>query len=167
MKINTDIGNNWLKVFKSIEELNKNLDKLPDNGTVVYTYGAWDLFHPGHVNFLTRARDLGNYLIVGVIADEPIRVLKGLERPIQSQEERMITVGCLRCVDAVIAQPEYDPSEQLKSLKQIQILTKGDDWDYIPGTETIEILGGRLIKLSYTDLFSTSQLVSKLKKVVD
>ena len=61
MKINTDIGNDWLKVFKSIEELNKNLDKLPDNGTVVYTYGAWDLFHPGHVHFLTRARDLGNY----------------------------------------------------------------------------------------------------------
>ena len=48
-------------------------------------------------------------------------------------------------------------------MEKVDILTKGDDWDYIPGTETIENLGGRLIKISYTDGFSTSKTVKKIE----
>ena len=152
----------WVNLFEHIEDLNQILDDLPEEYSIVYTYGAWDLLHPGHINFLSRARELGDFLIVGVVADLPIRDLKGIERPIQIQSERLVTVGSLRCVDATIAQPEYDPSDQLRSLKKVNILTKGDDWEYIPGTETIEGLGGKLVKFSYTDGFSTSSIVAKL-----
>ena len=152
----------WVNLFEHIEDLNRILDDFPEDFRIVYTYGAWDLLHPGHIHFLNRARELGDFLVVGVVADSPIRNLKGAERPIQTQNERLITVGSLRCVDATVAQPEYDPSDQLRSLKQVHILTKGDDWDYIPGTETIEELGGKLVKFSYTDGFSTSSIVAKL-----
>ena len=74
----------------------------------------------------------------------------------------MVTTSSVRFVDAVVGQSEYDPSNELRILSRIDILTKGDDWDYIPGTETIEQLGGKLVKFSYTDGFSTSKLVSKL-----
>lgn len=154
--------NKWLNIFESIEDLNQILKDLSSDFKVVYTYGAWDLLHPGHINFLSRAKNLGDFLIVGVVADSPIRNLKGKERPLQTLSERLITVGSLRLVDATIAQSEYDPSEQLRSLKRVNILTKGDDWDYIPGTETIEDLGGKLVKFSYTGGFSTSRIVEKL-----
>ena len=154
---------NWLNVFESLKELNLVLNDFPGNCKIVYTYGAWDLLHPGHIRYFTRARELGGFLIAGVVADEPIRNLKGSNRPVQLQSERLITVGSIRCVDAVIPQPEYDPSNELKALRRVDILTKGDDWEYIPGTETIRELGGKLVKLSYTDGFSTSKLVSKLE----
>ena len=73
-------------------------------------------------------------------------------------------VGSLRMVDAVIHQPVYDPSVQLKQISKIDILTKGDDWDYIPGQETIHDMGGKLVKLGYTKSFSTSSIVKKLSK---
>ena len=51
------------------------------NKTVVYTYGAWDIVHPGHIKFLRRAKALGDFLIVGTVSDKPIRSLKGPDRP--------------------------------------------------------------------------------------
>jgi len=164
MKISTDIKGKWLKLFNRIDDLNQIIDNLPEDFRIVYTYGAWDLLHPGHIRFLSRARELGDFLIVGVVSDTPIQDLKGEERPIQTLSERLIIVSSLRIVDATIIQPEYDPSDQLQSLKRVSILTKGDDWEYIPGEETITKLGGKLVKLSYTEGVSTSYLVSKLSK---
>ena len=110
---------------------------------------------------------LGDFLIVGVVADLPIRELKGASRPVQTQEERILTSGSIRDVDAVIAQSDYDPTIILEQLPRIDILTKGDDWDYIPGTQTIEKLGGKLIKLNYSDGYSTSKLVKKMENESD
>ena len=63
---------------------------------------------------------------------------------------------------AAVYQKEYDPSEILKKLFRVDILLKGDDWDYIPGQETIESLGGKLVKLSYSQNYSSSAIVSKM-----
>lgn len=147
---------------ETVETINEQIAKLPDDAKIVYTYGAWDLLHPGHVLYLARAKALGDFLVVGVVADTPIKNLKGEERPLQTENERLVTSGSLRCVDAAIIQPEYDPSPHLKGLLRVDILTKGDDWEYIPGTETVEDLGGKLVKMSYTEAFSTSKLVSKM-----
>ena len=135
---------------------------------IVYTYGAFDLFHPGHIKLLQRARDLGDYLVVGVVADAAIKELKGKDRPIQSQEDRVTILEHIDIVDEVMLQDVYDPSANLRKLladnKPVAILAKGDDWTYIPGTETIEELGGMLVKLSYSKGFSTSDTVKKIKE---
>lgn len=154
--------NNWIQIYNSIKSINEKIATLRSDSHIVYTYGVWDLLHPGHIKLLTRARDLGDFLIVGVVADEPIRNLKGPDRPVQKLDERLINVGILRCVDAAIRQPEYDPSRELKMLARVNILTKGDDWDYIPGVETIEELGGKLIKLTYSNEYSTSSIIKKI-----
>ena len=154
----------YLNFCEDLKVLRNDLERNYCTKTIVYTYGAWDLLHPGHVRLLSRAKDLGDFLIVGVISDKQIKEFKGIDRPIQTEKERLITVGSLRMVDAVIHQPVYDPSIQLKQISKIDILTKGDDWDYIPGEETIQSLGGKLIKLGYTENFSTSGIVKKLSK---
>ena len=101
-------------------------------------------------------------LCLPVSTQNKIRDLKGEERPVQTQEDRSIIVSSARFVDAVIPQSLYDPTDILKDLVKVNILTKGDDWEYIPGQETIEELGGKLVKLGYTEEFSTSKLVSKM-----
>jgi len=154
----------WIKKYSKISELNSLLKNLPKKKKIVYTYGAFDLLHPGHIRLLVRAKELGDYLIVGIVSDNPIKNLKGKDRPIQKFDDRLTIVGSLRCVDAVIEQLDYDPSNELKKLNRVNILTKGNDWDYIPGTETIESMGGELILLNYTEKFSTSKIVKNIKK---
>jgi len=134
----------------------------------IYTYGAFDLLHPGHIKLLEGARKLGDYLIVGVVGDEAIKELKGKDRPIQTQEDRAYIIDSLSCVDEVILQDGYDPSRYLKAYEgKIDFLVKGDDWEYIPGTETIYELGGVLIKLSYSRDYSTSSMIKKIKEQND
>lgn len=131
----------------------------------VYTYGAWDLLHSGHIKLLERARELGDYLIVGIVSDDAIKELKGQDRPIQTQEDRAFIIESLSCVDEVILQDGYDPSRYLKAYDgKIDFLVKGDDWEYIPGTETIHELGGTLVKLTYSKAYSTSNMIAKIKK---
>lgn len=133
----------------------------------VYTYGAWDLIHPGHIKLLERAKALGDYLIVGIVSDDAIKNLKGTDRPIQTQVDRAYVIESIIHVDEIVLQEGYDPTANLEKCeaegKHIDILAKGDDWDYIPGTETIEKLGGVLVKLKYTKGHSTSSIVTKLK----
>jgi len=155
-------NNKWLKVFDSPNEIKKIVTNLPTQKRTVYTYGVWDLLHPGHIKLLMKARELGDYLIVGVVTDEPIRNLKGKNRPIQKLQDRLFIVGSLSCVDAVLAQSKYDPTTELLGIKRVDVLTKGDDWENIPGQNTIKKMGGELIKLKYTPEFSTSRIVTKI-----
>ena len=145
-----------------IKNINLEIDSFPQEKLVVYTYGAWDLLHPGHIIFLNRAKELGHYLVVGVISDNAIKELKGSNRPIQKESDRLFIVEHLSMVDRCLIQEEYDPSSILRGINRLDILTKGDDWDYIPGQETIVELGGKMVKLSYTSSYSTSKTVEKL-----
>lgn len=152
----------WNHICQTAEEARKIISELPPDKKVVYTYGVWDLLHPGHVRLLTRARELGDFLIVGVVADEPVRELKGKGRPTQGQGDRLSLVGSLRCVDIAIPQNLYDPTPEMTILGRLNILTKGNDWERIPGEKTIEGMGGRLVKLSYSKEYSSSSLISKI-----
>jgi len=129
----------------------------------VYTYGVWDLLHSGHIRLLQKANEFGDVLIVGVVKDKAVRKKKGKDRPIRSEYERLAVIKALKMVDHAILQDEFDPSNEMRTIGKINVLVKGDDWDYIPGTEAIEEMGGMLIKLKYTDGISTSDTVKKIK----
>jgi len=134
------------------------------NKIIVYTYGVFDILHPGHINVLKNAKALGDFLVVGIVADEPVRKLKGDTRPIMPQADRAALISALKCVDDVVLQKEYDPSQNiLQYTQKINILTKGDDWDFIPGTSAVESIGGKLIKLPYTQSQSTSAIIRKIQ----
>lgn len=128
---------------------------------VVYTYGAFDLLHPGHIKMLETAASFGDELIVGIVGDKAIRDLKGKDRPIQNEKDRLRTVQSLKCVDVAMMQKDYDPEPNLEKIKP-DILVKGDDWDHIPGQEWMKKHGGKLIKPPYSGGWSTSATVKKI-----
>lgn len=128
----------------------------------VYTYGVFDLLHTGHIRLLQNARNLGEELIVGVVRDEPVKKLKGEDRPIQSFDERLSIISELKCVDLAVEQKEYDPTPNL-ILFNPDVLTKGDDWEHIPGQEWAAENKKEFVKLPYSKDVSTSKTVDKIK----
>lgn len=156
------------KIYKICEEKNKDHFRLTgvlfehvDYKKIVYTYGAFDLLHPGHIKMLETAASYGDKLIVGIVGDKAIRDLKGKDRPIQNEKDRLRIVQSIKCVDIAMKQKDYDPEPNLEKVKP-DILVKGDDWDHIPGQEWMEKHGGKLIKPKYSKGWSTSSTVKKM-----
>lgn len=131
-------------------------------GTVVFTNGVFDLLHPGHVRYLTKARSFGDALIVGVNSDRSVRANKGPERPINRAEERVEILLSLSCVDAAAI---FDEDTPLSIITQIQpdVLVKGADWgpNNIVGRNVVEARGGRVVRVNLAEGFSTTNLIKK------
>ena len=89
---------------------------------IVLTSGTWDLFHVGHAEYLERAKELGDLLIVGVDSDEKVRERKGPHRPVVPQEERVSILCHLRHVDAVTLKPVSERQNALIRLVRPDIL---------------------------------------------
>jgi rfaE bifunctional protein nucleotidyltransferase chain/domain len=141
---------------------------------IVFTNGCFDILHRGHVEYLTKARDLGNVLVVGLNTDASVkRQNKSPERPINKQETRAIILAALECVDYVVLFDEDTPLELIK-LIQPDILVKGSDYDanetdkaskkYIVGSDIVKAYGGQIITIDLTEGFSTTGLIHNLKK---
>jgi len=133
--------------------------------TVVTTNGCFDLLHPGHVRFLQQARNQGDVLIVGLNSDESVRRLKGPGRPLISQEDRAAMLAALRCVDHVVIFPELLANDLL-ALLQPDIHCKGGDYtaDTLPEAEIIRQCGGQIRILSFSEGYSTSELVRLIRE---
>lgn len=133
--------------------------------TVVFTNGVFDLLHPGHVRYLTQARQLGGALIVGVNADSSVRRNKGPGRPITPEGERAELLAGLECVDAVVLFDEDTPAAIVRAI-QPDVLVKGADWpaDQIVGRSTVEARGGRVVRIAIEEGFSTTAVVEKVRR---
>ena len=81
-----------------------------ENKKIVFTNGCFDILHKGHVEYLSRARDLGDKLIIGLNTDNSVKQQgKAPNRPINNEEARAILLSALECVDAVIYFEEQTP----------------------------------------------------------
>src|SRR6059058_181751 len=84
------------------DELIRQVAAARESGrTVVLANGCFDLFHVGHLRYLTGAKELGDILVVGVNSDRQSRILKGNGRPVFPENERAELISSLRCVDLV------------------------------------------------------------------
>ncbi len=134
--------------------------------TVVFTNGCFDLLHRGHVDYLQRARDLGDALVVGVNGDHSVRQLKGPGRPILPEDDRAAVLAALRAVDVVVIfhQPT---AEALVAAIQPAVYVKGGDWG--PGQRTppeaavVFSYGGRVQFIPYLPGRSTSEIVAQIR----
>lgn len=93
----------------------------------VITYGTFDLLHKGHINILRRAKELGDYLVVGVSSDEFNR-LKDKES-YYSFEERKLILEAIRYVDEVIKEDNWEQKRNDIIKNDIDIFVIGDDWE--------------------------------------
>ncbi len=130
-------------------------------GTVVATGGCFDLLHAGHVSLLSRARGLGDCLVVCLNSDASVRRLKGDGRPVVGEQDRRQVLEALASVDAVAVFDEPTPAQVLRDLRP-DIFVKGGDYAgaTLPEAAVLDEWGGQLVVLPYLDGRSTSRLLA-------
>ncbi len=135
--------------------------------TVVWTNGAFDLLHPGHLASLRQARALGDVLIVGVNSDRSVKAYKGPNRPILNQNERAAMLAALECVTAAMIFDEDTPAESLMKLKP-DIHCKGAEYAPphgrpVPERAVVEDYGGRIEYLPLVPGVSTTEILRRIR----
>ena len=130
---------------------------------IVFTNGCFDLVHQGHIDYLSKARDLGNILIIGLNTDNSVSRLKGSHRPINDERSRALILASFLFVDAVILFDEDTPYELIKKV-QPDILVKGSDYkaENIVGYDIVTTKGGKVETLDFLPGFSTSGIEKKI-----
>lgn len=131
---------------------------------VVMTNGCFDILHPGHVDYLERARALGDRLVVAINDDDSVRRLKGKSRPINPLATRARMLLALSCVDWVVAFSEDTP-ERLYCRALPDILVKGGDYseDAVAGGECVKAAGGQVRILDLLQGHSTTDLIARIR----
>lgn len=132
---------------------------------IVFTNGCFDILHRGHVEYLCRARDLADKLVLGLNTDASVKRLgKSPERPINNEETRATILAALECVDAVILFDEDTPLE-LITFVQPDVLVKGNDYkaEEIVGFDVVTAKGGKVMTIQLVAGFSTTRLIEKMK----
>ena len=134
-----------------------------DRQKIVFTNGCFDIIHRGHVDYLNRAKSLGDYLIVGLNSDNSIKRIKGPKRPINDQDSRKFVLENLRAVDQVIIFDEDTPLKLIKMVKP-KVLVKGGDWSVkdIVGSDFVKDRGGEVYSLKFVDNFSTTNIINEI-----
>lgn len=132
---------------------------------VVFTNGCFDLMHVGHVKILHEAAALGDRLVVGINSDASVRRLKGKERPIIPEHERLGLMAALECVDMVVLFEEDTPRELISALRP-DVLVKGGDYtvETVVGHDLVAQWGGEVAIVPLLDGKSTSSLIERLQR---
>jgi rfaE bifunctional protein nucleotidyltransferase chain/domain len=135
------------------------------NQKIVFTNGCFDLLHLGHIDYLAKAKDLGDKLIIGVNTDDSVRRLKGVYRPLQDENSRLHILAALEFVDAVILFNEDTPYELIKKI-QPDVLVKGADYkiEDIVGYDIVTSRGGSVKTIEYLEGYSTTSIEQKILK---
>ncbi len=149
---------------KSLNELIILRKKLKEeNKKVVFTNGVFDLIHSGHVDYLIKAKALGDVLIVGMNSDASVKRIKGNSRPILSENERAFIISNLKPVDFVTVFEEDTPANLIQNIIP-DVLVKGADWslDKIVGRDIVEANGGEVKAIEFVNDQSTSKIIKSI-----
>jgi D-glycero-beta-D-manno-heptose 1-phosphate adenylyltransferase len=132
--------------------------------SIVFTNGCFDIVHIGHVDYLEKARALGDKLILGLNSDSSVRMIKGEKRPVVSEYARARVMAALSFVDAVVLFDEDTPLRLIQTIRP-DILVKGDDYslENIVGADFVIQNGGSVKTVPLVKGFSTSAIIEKIK----
>lgn len=131
--------------------------------TLVFTNGVFDILHRGHAEYLEKAKQFGDALIVAVNDDDSVRRLKGPQRPINPAEDRAFLVSMLKPVDFVIIFAEDTPGRVIQAIRP-DVLVKGADYQIheIVGHDTVQADGGRVERIELTVGKATSNVIERI-----
>lgn len=162
--------------MKEIDLIKNKILTLQDLGTklrewskegkkIVFTNGCFDIIHQGHIDYLAKAKDLGDILIIGLNTDQSVSTIKGKNRPIQDQESRAIILASMQFVDAIVYFSDPTPYELISSI-QPDILVKGADYkpEEIVGYDIVKQKGGEIKTLTFLEGYSTTSIENKIIK---
>lgn len=131
---------------------------------IVFTNGCFDLLHLGHVDYLSKAADEGDVLVVGVNTDASVARMKKNHPPVNSEEQRAMILASLHFVDAVVLFDEDTPHELIKVV-QPDVLVKGADYDLkdIVGAGIVQARGGVVKTIELLPCYSTTLIIEKIR----
>jgi rfaE bifunctional protein nucleotidyltransferase chain/domain len=135
---------------------------------IVFTNGCFDILHLGHIDYLAKAADEGDVLIIGMNTDASTSGLKGPNRPINDQQQRSLILASLHFVDAVVLFDEPTPYELIKEI-QPDVLIKGSDYkpEQIAGFDIVMAKGGKVKTIDFVPGYSTTLIEEKIRKSVN
>ena len=151
----------------TLENLQKQVENWQSEGDkIVFTNGCFDIVHLGHIDYLEKARNLGNKLVLGLNTDDSVRRLKGETRPVVNEYARSRMMAAFEFVDAVVLFDEPTPQELIETVKP-DILVKGDDYtvETIVGADFVIAKGGEVKTISLVKGYSTTSLIDKIKQL--
>jgi rfaE bifunctional protein nucleotidyltransferase chain/domain len=146
----------------------RTLEELPaltSGKKVVLANGCFDILHVGHVRYLEGARKLGDALVVAINSDRSVRTLKGPDRPILNEAERVALVSALRCVDHVVVFDDPDVTRVLEVLRPA-IHAKGTDYTEasVPERDRVLAYGGQVRITGDPKDHSTKDVIRKIRE---
>ncbi|HRE67977.1 MAG TPA: D-glycero-beta-D-manno-heptose 1-phosphate adenylyltransferase [Cyclobacteriaceae bacterium] len=149
----------WAKAKEQVNAWKKSGAK------VVFTNGCFDLVHLGHVDYLEKARNLGDKLILGLNSDSSVARFKGPERPLQDENSRARVLAAMQFIDLVVLFNEDTPLALISELVP-DILVKGSDYltENIVGADVVKRAGGVVKTIDFVSGYSTTRIVEKIKK---
>ena len=130
---------------------------------ISFTNGCFDILHAGHVAFLRAARAQGDLLVVGLNSDASITAIKGPDRPVNHEADRVMVLSELQSVDYVVVFGEDTPLLLIEAIKPA-VLVKGADYsrETVVGHEIVEAHGGRVELIELVQGRSTTNILRKL-----
>lgn len=148
-----------------------NLEKLKNdikywknnNNKIIFTNGCFDILHRGHIEYLIKAREMGDILIIGLNSNDSIKKLKGENRPINDEKSRSLILASLMFVDVVIVFDEDTPLNLIKMINP-DILVKGGDYivENIVGYDIVKNNGGDVITIPLVGEYSTTNIINNM-----
>lgn len=131
---------------------------------VVFTNGCFDLLHLGHIDYLSKAADMGDKLVIGLNSDASASALKGPGRPITDQLSRSVMLASFSFVDAVVIFDEPTPLHLIELVRP-DILVKGADYsiEQIVGADLVLQYGGEVKTIEYLSGYSTTLIEKKIR----
>lgn len=152
------------KIFDDLHQLEMRLRVCRfQQKKIVFTNGCFDILHLGHITYLSKAADLGDYFIIGLNSDSSVKALKGESRPINNQDDRAMLLAALSFVDAVVIFDEETPKELITKLNP-DVLVKGGDWkpEQIAGADVVKANGGEVVIIDFVQGYSTTSTIEKM-----
>lgn len=156
------------KIYDKIlnkESLEEKLNLWRKEGkTIVFSNGCFDILHRGHVEYLSKAADLGDILIIGLNTDASVKRIKGPSRPVNDEKARAVVLAALEFVDAIMFFEEDTPYNLIKNV-QPDVLVKGKDYkaEDIVGYDIVTNKGGKVETIELVEGFSTTNTINKMK----
>jgi D-beta-D-heptose 7-phosphate kinase / D-beta-D-heptose 1-phosphate adenosyltransferase len=154
------------KIVLESGRLSSRLDLYRKQGRkIVFTNGCFDILHGGHVTYLSRAKALGDILVLGVNSDASVRRLKGDSRPINSLGDRVQVLAALSCVDHIVP---FDGETAVDLIRAVRpdIYVKGGDYteEKLPEAPLVRELGGVVQILPFLEARSTSGIIERIRE---
>ncbi len=150
-------------IYKLSDDLGFVKELKAQNKKIVFTNGVFDIIHRGHVEYLSKAKSLGDVLIVGLNSDSSVKAIKGDKRPVVQEDNRAYVLSNLKPVDYVIIFDEDNPLNLIQKVVP-SILVKGADWaeDKIIGADVVKQNGGEIKRIEFVENNSSTNIIERI-----